>query len=144
MGDLKGSGQAVGATTLTALADFAPTTILTQAARLQTRQRMFNFVVTNVPGPQVPLYVSGRRLVGLYPVVPLARNTALGIAIMSYDGRLAFGLLGDYDAMPELDALGEELALAVDDLERAAAPVRPARGARRTGPRVRPRDPATT
>jgi hypothetical protein len=92
----------------------------------------------------VPLYVSGRRLVGLYPVVPLARNTALGIAIMSYDGRLAFGLLGDYDAMPELDALGEELALAVDDLERAAAPVRPARGARRTGPRVRPRDPATT
>jgi WS/DGAT/MGAT family acyltransferase len=143
MGDLKGSGQAVGATTLTALADFAPTTILSQAARLQTRQRMFNFVVTNVPGPQVPLFVAGRRLVGLYPVVPLARNTALGIAIMSYDGHLAMGLLGDYDAMPELDALGEELALAVDDLERAAAPARPSR-ARRTGPRLRPRDPAAT
>jgi WS/DGAT/MGAT family acyltransferase len=127
MGDLKGSGQAVGATTLTALADFAPTTILSQAARLQTRQRMFNFVVTNVPGPQVPLYLAGRPLVGLYPVVPLARNTALGIAIMSYNGRLAFGLLGDYDAMAELDALGDELAQAVDDLEHAAGP-RPAKG----------------
>ena len=145
MGDLKASGQAVGATTLTALADFAPTTILSQAARLQTRQRMFNFVVTNVPGPQIPLYLAGRRLVGLYPVVPLARNTALGIAIMSYDGHLAFGLLGDYDAMPELDALGEELAAAVDDLERAAgsrAKAGGARGGRRTGARVRPRDAA--
>jgi len=145
MGDLKASGQAVGATTLTALADFAPTTILSQAARLQTRQRMFNFVVTNVPGPQFPLYLAGRRLVGLYPVVPLARNTALGIAIMSYDGHLAFGLLGDYDAMQELDALGDELAAAVDDLERAAGPPATERAGRRrgrTGARVRPRDPA--
>jgi WS/DGAT/MGAT family acyltransferase len=141
MGDLKASGQAVGATTLTALADFAPTTILSQAARLQTRQRMFNFVVTNVPGPQFPLYLSGRPLVGLYPVVPLARNTALGIAIMSYNGRLAFGLLGDFDVMAELDALGGELAVAVDDLERAAGP---GPRTRRTGARKRPRDPATT
>jgi WS/DGAT/MGAT family acyltransferase len=145
MGDLKASGQAVGATTLTALADFAPTTILSQAARLQTRQRMFNFVVTNVPGPQFPLYLAGRRLVGLYPVVPLARNTALGIAIMSYDGHLAFGLLGDFEAMAELDALGDLLAAAVDDLERAAgsrAKAGGARGGRRTGARVRPRDAA--
>jgi WS/DGAT/MGAT family acyltransferase len=138
MGDLKGSGQAVGATTLTALADFAPTTILSQAARLQTRQRMFNFVVTNVPGPQFPLYLIGRPLVGLYPVVPLARNTALGIAIMSYNGRLAFGLLGDFDAMEALDALGDELAGAVDDLERAAGP------APRSRARSRPRDRAAT
>ncbi len=75
---------------------FAPPTILSQAARLQARQRFFNLVVTNVPGPQFPLYLLGRRLRVLYPVVPLARRQALGIAVMSYDGHLGFGLLGDY------------------------------------------------
>ena len=79
---------------------------MSQAARLQARQRFFNLVVTNVPGPQFPLYLLGRRLTALYPQVPLAQNQALGIAIMSYDGRLNFGLLGDYDAMPDLDAAG--------------------------------------
>ena len=61
---------------------------MSQAARLQARQRYFNVVVTNVPGPQVPLYLLGRELLAIYPVVPLARNQALGIAIMSYNGRL--------------------------------------------------------
>jgi WS/DGAT/MGAT family acyltransferase len=116
MGHLKSSGQAVGAQRLTEIADFAPTTIMTQAARLQARQRLFNLVVTNVPGPQVPLYLLGRPLAGLYPVVPLAQRQALGIAIMSYNGRLGFGLLGDYDAMPELDALGEDIERATDAL----------------------------
>jgi WS/DGAT/MGAT family acyltransferase len=120
MRGLKESGQAVGAVALTALADFAPPTIMSQAARLQARQRLFNLVVTNVPGPQVPLYLLGRRLERFYPVVPLARNQALGIAIMSYNGRLGFGLLGDYDAMPDLDALGHDLERAIADLERAA------------------------
>ena len=81
MEDLKKSGQAVGAQVLTNLAGFAPPTILSQAARLQARQRFFNLVVTNVPGPQFPLYVLGRRLRVLYPVVPLARRQALGIAV---------------------------------------------------------------
>src|SRR5205085_584256 len=97
MRGLKESGQAVGAETLTQLADFAPPTIMSQAARLQARQRFFNLVVTNVPGPQFELYLLGRRLLGLYPVVPLALKQALGIAIMSYNGRLGFGLLGDFD-----------------------------------------------
>ena len=101
MEDLKKSGQAVGAQVLTNLAGFAPPTILSQAARLQARQRFFNLVVTNVPGPQFPLYVLGRRLEVLYPVVPLAQRQALGIAVMSYDGHLGFGLLADYDALPE-------------------------------------------
>ena len=92
MEDLKESGQAVGAQVLTNLAGFAPPTILSQAARLQARQRFFNLVVTNVPGPQFPLYVLGRRLEVLYPVVPLAQRQALGIAVMSYDGHLGFGL----------------------------------------------------
>jgi diacylglycerol O-acyltransferase len=120
--DLKGSGQAVGAQAITQLADFAPPTILSQAARLQTRQRFFNFVITNVPGPQVELFALGRRLQAIYPVVPLARNTALGIAVMSYHGRLGFGLLGDYDAMADLDGLRTALARAIDDLVRAARP----------------------
>ena len=94
MRGLKESGQAVGAEVLTSLADFAPPTILAQAARLQSRQRFFNLTVTNVPGPQFPLYLLGRPLARIYPLVPLAETTALGIAIMSYDGHIDFGLLG--------------------------------------------------
>lgn len=120
MENLKQSGQAVGAQVLTNLAGFAPPTILSQAARLQARQRFFNLVVTNVPGPQFPLYVLGRRLRVLYPVVPLARRQALGIAVMSYDGHLGFGLLGDFDALPELESITGDLKWAIDRLARAA------------------------
>ena len=140
MGGLKESGQAVGAEVLTRMAGFAAPTVLDQAARLQTRQRFFNVVVTNVPGPQFPLYLQGRRLRAFYPQVPLTLNTALGIAIMSYDGRLGFGLLGDYDAMPDLDAVADDLERSIDDLAEAAgvkavAPEpRSAAGARRRAP----------
>jgi diacylglycerol O-acyltransferase / wax synthase len=120
MEGLKQSGQAVGAEVLTNLAGFAPPTILSQAARLQARQRFFNLVVTNVPGPQFPLYLLGRKLKTLYPVVPLARKQALGIAVMSYDGRLGFGLLGDYDALPELETIAYELERSIAALARAA------------------------
>jgi WS/DGAT/MGAT family acyltransferase len=120
MENLKASGQAVGAQVLTNLAGFAPPTILSQAARLQARQRFFNLVVTNVPGPQFPLYVLGRRLRVLYPVVPLAQRQALGIAVMSYDGHLGFGLLGDFDALPELEAIAKDLGWAISSLARAA------------------------
>ena len=128
MQGLKESGQAVGAATLTTLADFAPPTIMTQAARLQSRQRYFNVVVTNVPGPQLPLYMQGRRLERFYPVVPLARRQALGIAIMSYDGKLGYGLLADYDAMPDLGSLAGHLDDAIDDLASAAGVERGVRG----------------
>ena len=70
MGDLKQSKQAVGATLMTELADFAPPTIAGQAARLQSRQRFFNLVVTNIPGPQFPLYLMGRELLGRVPDGP--------------------------------------------------------------------------
>ncbi len=127
MEDLKKSGQAVGAQVLTNLAGFAPPTILSQAARLQARQPFFNLVVTNVPGPQFPLYLLGRRLQVLYPVVPLAQRQALGIAVMSYDGHLGFGLLGDYDALPDLEAIAGDLKWAIASLARVAgvAPPRP-------------------
>jgi WS/DGAT/MGAT family acyltransferase len=125
------SRQAVGARTLTELAGLASPTIMSQAARLQQRQRSFNLVVTNVPGPQVPLYLLGRRLRALYPVVPLAGHQALGVGVMSYDGRLGFGLLGDYDALPDLDALASALRDAIDALAGAASvPRRAARGRR--------------
>jgi WS/DGAT/MGAT family acyltransferase len=136
MAGLKESGQAVGAEVLTRLAGFAAPTVLDQAARLQTRQRFFNIVVTNVPGPQFPLYLQGRRLRAFYPQVPLTLNTALGIAIMSYDGRLGFGLLGDYDSMPDLDAVAEDLEAAIDGLAQAAGVEQPApAGRRRAAPR---------
>jgi diacylglycerol O-acyltransferase len=120
MEDLKKGGQAVGAQVLTNLAGFAPPTILSQAARLQARQPFFNLVVTNVPGPQIPLYLLGRRLQILYPVVPLAQRQAIGIAVMSYDGHLGFGLLGDYDALPGLEQIATDLKWAIASLARAA------------------------
>ncbi len=135
MNGVKDSGQAVGAQVLTELSGFAPPTIMAQAARLQARQRLFNVVVTNVPGPQIPLYVLGRELEAIYPMVPLAENTALGIAIMSYNGRFGFGLTGDYDALADLEVLAEELSAAIAELA-AAAGAGPPR-ARRGRPRLR-------
>lgn len=140
MAGLKESGQAVGAQILTELTGFAPPTIMAQAARLQARQRFFNLVVTNVPGPQFPLFLMGRRMEAIYPLVPLAGNQALGIAILSYDGALDFGLNADFDAMPdlaELTTMLEDAILALADaagvgtLRRAA--VRRRRPARRHG-----------
>ena len=128
MKGLKESGQAVGAQAITRLADAAAPTVLDQAARLQSRQRFFNLTVTNVPGPQVPLYLMGRRLEAFYPKVPLVLNTALGIAIMSYDGHVFFGLLGDYDALADIDALAGDLDAAIAEL--AAARRREARAPR--------------
>jgi len=132
MRDLKASGQAVGAQVLTQLSGFAPPTIMSQAARLQARQRIFNLVVTNVPGPQFPLYLMGRELEAIFPMVPLAKNTALGIAILSYNGQLNFGLSGDYDAMADIEVLADELRASIEELAAAAGRPRPS-GARRNG-----------
>ena len=112
MGDLKSSGQAVGAEILTKLTDFAPSTIASQAARLQPAQRFFNLVITNVPGPQFPLYVLGRKMESIFPMVPLARRQALCVGIMSYNGQVNFGLIGDYDAMADLDSFALDLEAA--------------------------------
>jgi diacylglycerol O-acyltransferase len=115
MGDLKSSGQAVGAEILTKLTDFAPATIASQAARLQPAQRFFNLVVTNVPGPQLPLYVLGRKMESIFPMVPLARRQALCVGIMSYNGQVNFGLIGDYDAMADLDSFALDLEAATEE-----------------------------
>ena len=134
MEGVKQSGQAVGAEILTRVSGFAPPTIMAQAARLQARQRLFNLVVTNIPGPQFPLYLLGRELEAIYPMVPLAENTALGIAILSYNGQLDFGLVGDYDALADLEALTDDLRASIDELSAAAgAPALQADGARAGG-----------
>ena len=99
--------------------DFAPPTIAGQAARLQSRQRFFNLVVTNVPGPQFPLYLLGRRLEAIFPMVPLAKRQAVCFGIMSYDGQVNFGLIGDYDAMADLDLLAGDLQASLDEFSEA-------------------------
>jgi diacylglycerol O-acyltransferase / wax synthase len=133
MDGIKESGQAVGAQVLTRLSGFAPATIMAQAARLQARQRLFNVVVTNVPGPQHPLYMLGRELETALPMVPLAENTALGIAILSYNGQLNFGLVSDFDALPDVERLAEELRASIRETFDAAE----ASNGHRTGDRRR-------
>jgi diacylglycerol O-acyltransferase len=120
MDGLKESKQAVGAEVLASLEQFAPPTILAQASRLNFSTRLFNLLVTNVPGPQFPLYVLGRELQDLYPVAFLPRDHALAVAIMSYNGAIDFGLLADYDAVPDLDELAAHLEAARDELVAAA------------------------
>jgi WS/DGAT/MGAT family acyltransferase len=120
MGDLKSSGQAVGAEILTKLTDFAPSTIASQAARLQPAQRFFNLVVTNVPGPQFPLYVLGRKMESIFPMVPLARRQALCVGIMSYNGQVNFGLIGDFDGMADLDSFALDLEATTREVIEAA------------------------
>jgi diacylglycerol O-acyltransferase / wax synthase len=131
---LKQGGQAVGAQVLTQLSGFAPATVMGQASRLMSRQRFFNLVVTNVPGPQFPLYLLGRELKQPFPMVPLARNQGLGIALMSYNGRINFGLVGDYDLLWDLETLAEHLRESLAELAEAAgveltAATQPAGGA---------------
>jgi diacylglycerol O-acyltransferase / wax synthase len=143
MDGLKQSKQAVGAATLAAVNNLAPPTILAQASRLNFSTRLFNLLVTNVPGPQVPLYLLGRELKDLFPVAFLPENHALAIALMSYNGNLDYGLLGDYDAMPDIDIVAEGLERSLAALLAAArgGPA-PARDRTRRDPAVAPAAPA--
>jgi WS/DGAT/MGAT family acyltransferase len=127
MDGLKESKQAVGAATLAAVNNLAPPTILAQASRLNFSTRLFNLIVTNIPGPQVPLYVLGRELQDLFPVAFLPEDHALAIAIMSYDGGLDYGLLGDFDAMPDIDVVADGLGAALEELLTAAHGGKPTR-----------------
>ncbi len=117
---LKSSGQAVGAQVLTDLSGFAPSTILDQASRLAGRQRFFNLVVTNVPGPQFPLYLLGRRMLDPFPMVPLAKGQGIGVALLSYDGAINFGVVGDYDLLWDLDDFADDLRESLAELATVA------------------------
>jgi WS/DGAT/MGAT family acyltransferase len=120
MGNLKQSKQALGAEVIAGLQDFAPPTLLAQASRLNFSTRLFNLIVTNVPGPQFPLYLLGREMETVVPIAFLPEHHALAIAIMSYNGKVEFGLLGDYDAMPDLEEVGLALEESLGELLAAA------------------------
>src|SRR5918992_4482494 len=121
MGQLKESKQALGAEVIAGLTDFAPPTLLAQASRLNFSTRLFNLIVTNVPGPQFPLYLLGREMQEIVPIAFLPENHALAIAIMSYNGKVDFGLLADYDAMPDVEEFGGMLEESLAELLGAAS-----------------------
>jgi WS/DGAT/MGAT family acyltransferase len=100
--ELKEQNQAMGAEALTAVSEWTVPTLLTMAARLATRSRVYNMIVTNVPGPQVPLYLLGARLLEAFPLVPLFGNQALGVALFSYTGKICWGFNADWDLLPDL------------------------------------------
>ncbi len=116
MDGLKRSNQAVAADALTAVQNFAPPTVLAQASRLNFSTRLFNLLVTNVPGPQMPLYLLDRPMVDAFPIPFLAENHTMSIAVMSYCGRINFGVLADYDAVPDIQVIADGLSDARDDL----------------------------
>ena len=118
MQDLKHSGQAVAAERLTAMGGFAPGMLLALGGRVATRlpQSSVNTVTTNVPGPQHPLYLAGRRMLEAFPFVPLGGHVRVGIAIFSYDGGINFGVTGDLDTADDIDVLCRGIERGVEQL----------------------------
>ena len=115
----KSSGQAIGASALVGLVGLATPTLHSLSARLTSSMssRVFNVVVTNVPGPQFPLYAMGARMRDMYPVVPLAKGQAVSIGITSYDGGIFYGLNADRDAMGDVDVLADAIGASLDELK---------------------------
>ncbi len=120
MSKLKQSKQVMGAEAIVAFNDFAPPTVLAQASRLNFSTRLFNLIVTNVPGPQFPLYVLGRELQTVVPVAFLPDNHTLAVAIFSYNGTMGFGLLGDFDAAEDIDIFRDGIDASLAELKAAA------------------------
>ncbi|GGB85101.1 diacylglycerol O-acyltransferase [Knoellia flava TL1] len=112
------AGRAVDADTLSGLGGFAPPTMHTLAARLggAVSRRLFNVAITNVPGPQHPLYIAGAQMASTYPVMPLGPSKALSIGLTSYDGGVYYGLYADRDALPDTDVLGQSIVDALQEL----------------------------
>ena len=102
-------GRSVSADSLIALTGFAPPTLHALGARAARglSRRLFNLVVTNVPGPQVPLYAAGGQMLEVFPVVPLASGQGLSIGMTSYNGRVFFGLNADLDSVGDVDILAD-------------------------------------
>jgi hypothetical protein len=118
MGEHTAGRRSMRAGSLARLGGHAPPTLHALGARAVSgiSKRIFNLVVTNVPGPQVPLYAVGARMRETYPVVPLAAGQALAIGITSYDGGVFYGLNGDRDALPDLDVVAHTIDEALDEL----------------------------
>ncbi len=130
MGQLKAQNQMMGAQAIVGLAGFGPPTLHAMGARAASglSQRVWNVVVTNVPGPQFPLYAGGSLMLAAYPVVPLAKNQVVSIGLTSYNGGVYFGLLGDREAMYDVDVLAQCIADSLTELVETTTPA----GRRRT------------
>jgi WS/DGAT/MGAT family acyltransferase len=118
--ELKSSHQAIAATRLINTAQWTPPTLHGLAARLVARQRFANLIVSNVPGPQVSLYLDGAQLVVAYPVMPLGPTLGLSVAVTSLSGTMGFGFTGDWDAVPDIEVLPEGLLESMAELKKAA------------------------
>ncbi len=118
MREYTASSQSVGAETLVRIGGYAPPTLHALGARAASgfSRRIFNLVVTNVPGPQFPLYAAGARMLEVFPVVPLAKGQALAVGLTSYDGGVYYGLNGDRDAMSDVDVLAGMVHESLDEL----------------------------
>ncbi|MGZ8786152.1 MAG: WS/DGAT domain-containing protein, partial [Acidimicrobiia bacterium] len=134
---LKNTNQALGASTIVQLSSGTPATLLGMAARRATRIRPFNMTVTNVPGPQFPMYMLGSKLLIQYPAVPLWAGHGLGVALFSYNGELAWGLNADWDVVPDVSAFVEKVHAAFAELRkgarRAAGLDKPTKKAKKAG-----------
>ena len=117
---LKDSRQTLGAQVLTAVSEWTSSTLLSLAVQLSMRSRPFNLVVTNVPGPQVPLYLLGAPLLECYPMLALLPSQGLGIALFSYAGKLCWGFLADFDLVPDLHDVVRAVAASFEELRVAA------------------------
>ena len=104
------------------MTDFIAPTLMSLAARVVHRQRFLNLVVTNVPGPQFPLYMMGARLLESFPIVPLTGNLTVVVGILSYDGTMHFGLWADRDAFADIEVLAGGIEDAFADMKKASTP----------------------
>jgi WS/DGAT/MGAT family acyltransferase len=133
---LKETGQMLGATALVGVASFTPPTVHSLGARVVSAmsRRVYNVVITNVPGPQFPLYAGGARMLTAYPVVPLARGQAVSVGLTSYNGGMFFGLNADREAMPDVEVLAQCIDDAIAEMLATVTPSgRPRRPRRATG-----------
>jgi diacylglycerol O-acyltransferase len=139
MAEVKSSHAAVGAGWLIGLGEFAPPTLHAMASRVAVNSRVYNFLVTNVPGPQLPIYCMGARLLGAFPFTPLAANHSYGVGVTSMDGWLNYGFVADYDAVPDLEVVPDMVVAAMAELT-ASAEALVDRGRRAPRPRGGPAD----
>ena len=120
------TGRAVAANRLAGIAGFAPTTFHALGSRVAAQQyrRGFHLAITNVPGPQFPLYAAGARMLETYPVQPLLPDQALAIGVTSYDGGVFYGITADHDALPDVAVLGQCITEALEELVDSASETR--------------------
>jgi diacylglycerol O-acyltransferase / wax synthase len=117
--EAKASGESQALAAGEKLADLTFFNLVTVSARVAIRFRPYNVIVTNVPGPSIPLFFQGARLLGAYPMVPLYGNNAVGFAVLSYDGKLHFGINADAERVPDLAVLADDVRTSFAELRRA-------------------------